>query len=77
MIYREHYAGVEVTQISPITKKSNTLILEVTFEKFEKSLKKWNAGTMIQSAFPYLDADEREFILTGISSQDWNNIFPE
>jgi hypothetical protein len=32
---------------------------------------------LIQDAFPTLTADEREFILTGITSEEWDEIFPE
>lgn len=31
----------------------------------------WMSGAMIQDAFPYLDADQREFIKTGICPKCW------
>ena len=31
----------------------------------------WKNGVNIQDAFPYLTADEREFIKTGITPEDW------
>jgi hypothetical protein len=30
---------------------------------------------LIQEAFPFLSADEREFIKTGITSSEWNEMF--
>ncbi len=35
----------------------------------------WLAGMMAQDAFPYLSADEREMLITGIDSKCWNKYF--
>lgn len=35
----------------------------------------WEAGELIQNAFPYLTAEEREMINTGICDKCWNNTF--
>lgn len=36
----------------------------------------WETGTVnIQDAMPYLNDDDREFILTGITQEEWNNAF--
>lgn len=32
-------------------------------------------GYYIQDAFPYLTEDEREFILTGITADEWDELF--
>ena len=48
------------------------LDLDVTFEEIAA----WQAGELIQVAMPRLNADEREFIKTGITSQEWEEIFP-
>lgn len=32
-------------------------------------------GAKVQDAFPNLDADDREFILTGITAEEWNETF--
>lgn len=37
---------------------------------------KWD-GMLIQKAFPYLTADEREFILTGMTAKEWDELFNE
>ena len=36
----------------------------------------WQAGELIQVAMPRLDADGREFIKTGITAEEWEEIFP-
>lgn len=33
------------------------------------------AGTYIQDAFPYLSADDREFLMTGLSREAWEQTF--
>ena len=36
----------------------------------------WVAGDLIQDAFPYLSAGEREVIKTGICPACWDGMFP-
>jgi hypothetical protein len=35
----------------------------------------WINGGLIQNCFPYLSADEREILMTGIDSQSWDEMF--
>ena len=37
----------------------------------------WIAGELIQSALSYLTVDEREFLMTGISPEEWEESFGE
>lgn len=37
--------------------------------------KKWEGGELVQRAFPYLNNDQREQIITGIDQKCWNRIF--
>jgi hypothetical protein len=32
---------------------------------------------LIQEAMPNLSADDREFIMTGITPEEWNSAFPD
>ena len=36
---------------------------------------RWLNGELIQNTFPYLDADDRETLKTGIDAQDWKEMF--
>ena len=39
---------------------------------------RWKKGGVnIQDALPYLSADEREFLISGVSPEDWNQLYPE
>jgi hypothetical protein len=36
---------------------------------------RWVNGELIQNCFPYLSADEREILMTGIDSEAWDEMF--
>jgi hypothetical protein len=40
-------------------------------------MNRWLNGEMIQVAFPYLSADEREVCMTGIDNVAWDDMFGE
>lgn len=60
-----------ITRKDPITGKTNTMDLDVTTQQIEL----WNKGALLQNAFPHLNADEREFIKTGIMPDTWDGMF--
>lgn len=35
----------------------------------------WQDGALAQDAFPYLSADERELLISGIDSECWDKMF--
>jgi len=42
----------------------------------EEQLNRYNSGRFtIQDCFPNLSADEREFIKTGITPEEWEEVF--
>ena len=43
----------------------------------EHQLESYEEGIHIQRAMPNLTADEREFIMTGITSEEWDEAFKE
>ena len=55
-----------------ITGEEGTMILPMTVEEFDAALELWQKGTLIQSAFHMLNANQREFIMTGILPVDWD-----
>jgi len=56
---------------SPFSGNKNTMALEVT----EEQIAAWQGGELIQRAMPNLTADEREFLMTGITAEEWENTF--
>lgn len=41
----------------------------------EKDIERWVSGVHAQNAFPYLNADERELLMTGTCSNCWDDMF--
>jgi hypothetical protein len=63
---------MQVTRKSSISGKSNTMDLNVT----QAQLDLYAQGQeLIQNVFPNLNADEREFIKTGITPTEWTEMF--
>jgi len=56
-----------ITKTSPLTGMLNTMDIDVTPLQIEQ----WERGMLIQDAMPLLTKDEREFIMTGLTSSDW------
>ena len=42
-----------------------------------KLLERWESGGLIQNVFPFLSEDDREFIMTGITPEEWEELFGE
>ena len=68
---------IEVVRKSPLTGNVNKMYLDIT----QELVKEWNAPAqewrLIQDIFPNLNDDEREFIMTGYTVQDWRNLHGE
>jgi hypothetical protein len=61
-----------IHKVSPITNKLNAMEIDVTCSQIYD----WEVeGVLIQYAMPNLTADEREFIKTGITPQEWDDMY--
>ena len=56
-----------ITRQSLISGITRTLEIPVTAEQLES----WQSGTYIQDAMPELEPAQREFIMTGITADEW------
>jgi hypothetical protein len=63
---------MKLTRQSPFTGSVNTMEIPMTTEEFETALSAWKNGALIQNAFPTLNADQREFVKTGIPPAEWD-----
>lgn len=41
----------------------------------EEKLKRWRHGELIQNVFPELSAEDREFLMTGVTAEEWEEEF--
>ena len=62
---------MKITRTSMFSGVERTLDLPIT----EAQLSDWKAGTLIQNAMPELTADEREFVMTGVTTEEWDDEF--
>lgn len=65
---------MQIKRKSLVSGIERTKELDIDPEK----LAMWEKGDLlIQEAFPNLSADDREFIMTGITSDEWGDVFGE
>lgn len=64
---------MRITRKSMFTGKVHTLDVPCTEEQYRA----WQSGVHIQNAMPNVSADLREFVMTGVTPEEWNKIFGE
>jgi len=62
---------MQITKTSPLTGQVNTREINVTHEQ----LATWEGGGKIQDVMPHLKQDDREFLMTGFTPEDWKEMF--
>ncbi len=60
---------MRIVKKSQLTGNTHIMNIDVTIAQ----LNAWADGTSIQTAMPNLSADEREFIKTGITPDEWSD----
>lgn len=60
-----------IHRVSPLTGNVNSMELNIT----EKQYLYWQLGMLIQDAMPNLTSDEREFLISGCTPSDWDQLF--
>ena len=61
-----------IVRRSPVTGKMNHREIEVTEEQYLS----WENGELIQDAMPHLSDDDREFIISGCTPEDFAFLWP-
>ena len=62
-----------ITKKSSLTGKTSSREINVT----ALALEAWKQGTRpIQNCLPHLSADDREFLMTGVTPEEWDAAFP-
>lgn len=62
---------MKITRTSIISGNISSMEINIT----EEQLQNWQHGMLIQNAAPNLTADEREFIISGITPEEWEKTF--
>lgn len=64
---------MKIERISQLTGVRHAREIQVTLEQMNA----WRRGELIQVAMPELSADDREFIMTGITPEEWKALGEE
>jgi hypothetical protein len=62
---------MQITRTSRLTGKTSVMDLNIT----QVQLDAWVDGELVQNAMPQLSAEEREFLMTGITPAEWDSVF--
>ncbi len=62
-----------IERTSMISGETNSMELPIT----NAQLDRWTNGELIQNVFPDLSEDQREFLMTGITPEEWTQTFGE
>jgi len=63
---------VKVHKVSILSGKEGSMVLPTR----QGNLEHWiDTCMLVQDAFPHFDADQREFLISGITPDEWNNTF--
>jgi hypothetical protein len=62
---------------SVLSGKEGSMEIPLSEQEFAASYNSWKSGVLIQEAFPTLTAQQREFLMTGITPEEWSKVFGE
>jgi hypothetical protein len=62
---------MKVVRTSMVSGKVREWDLDIT----EDQIIAYNNGALVQDAFPNLNADDREFLMTGITPDEWDSLW--
>jgi hypothetical protein len=64
-----------VTKTSQLAKTESTLDLDITQDQLNRVNLRYTTGELIQNIVPNLSVEEREFLISGITPTEWNQLF--
>ena len=62
---------MKIHRISQLTGKAHVMEIPIT----QDQINAWMDGGMIQNVAPELTPDQREFIISGITKEEWDEAF--
>jgi hypothetical protein len=68
---------MNITKISSLTGIEHTLNINITEDELLRVENRYNSKELIQNIVPNLTMDEREFLMTGITNEEWIRVFGE
>ena len=65
-------SSVTVSRISNFSGKINTMVLPIKPLEFYRLKRQWDKGEYITDVYTMLNPDEREFMISGMTPEEWN-----
>ena len=65
------------SKTSILSGKTTTMTFDCSEMDLHEGFHRYAGGDLLQDAFPFLNAGEREFLKTGITPQEWDAEFGE
>lgn len=62
---------ISISTNCPLCGTESTVFVE------KEDMDKWDEGALVQNAFPYLTAGEREVLISGVCTPCWDRSFGE
>ena len=59
-----------ITKTSMLSGNTSSMDIDVSQDQIDL----WQGGSLIQNVMPNLSTDEREFIMTGVTPEEWDSM---
>ena len=59
-----------ITKTSMLSGNTSSMDIDVSQDQIDL----WQGGSLIQNVMPNLSVDEREFIMTGVTAEEWETM---
>lgn len=63
-----------VTRTSQLTGKQHSMEIEVTEEEIFRIDNRFYSGELIQNIIPHVPQEKREFLMSGITPEEWEDL---
>lgn len=68
---------IAVVRTSSISGKQHRRDIPISVEAYALGMQAWKRGELIQNAFPMLSPADREFLMSGITPEEWDEMFSD
>jgi len=66
---------MKITKQSSLSGVEHTLDIDITEEEFQRVKMRFFTKELVQDIVPNISRGEREFLMTGITQEEWDNTF--
>jgi hypothetical protein len=63
-----------ITRTSQLTGKRHQLDIPVTEEEIFRIDNRWHSGELIQNIVPHLPKEQREYLISGATPEEWEDL---